>query len=73
MITTLPSPVATSIASQSLSLFGALSPMSTDLWWVAPLAFAAAVWIVVLVAIVPANDAPGGDAAAGEIDFRNAA
>jgi hypothetical protein len=50
MTTTFADPMAAMVGSHAFSLLGLASPFAGDLSWVAPLAFAAAVAMVVLVA-----------------------
>ena len=55
MMTTFTAPMATMVGSQAFSLVGLASPVA-DLRWLAPVAFAAAVWAVVLVARATVRD-----------------
>jgi hypothetical protein len=56
MTTTLADPMAAMVGSHTFSLLGVASPLAGDLSWIAPLAFAAAVSMVVLVAKAVSRD-----------------
>ncbi len=56
MMTTFAAPMAVMVGSQTFSLVDVASPFAGDLTWIAPLAFAAVVWVVVLVAKGVARD-----------------
>jgi hypothetical protein len=74
MMTTFTAPLATMVGSQSFSLVGLSSPV-TDLSWLAPVALAAAVWTVVLVARATVRDraARAERAATAPAELRQAA
>jgi apolipoprotein N-acyltransferase len=73
MMTTFTDPMAAMVGSQAFSLVGLASP-TTDLTWLAPVSFAAALWLVVVVARGTVRDRPRpADAATPAEDLKRAA
>ena len=66
-------PMAAMVGSQAFSLVGLASP-TTDLTWLAPVSFAAALWLVLVVARGIVRDRPRpADAAKPSHDIKQAA